>query len=63
MKFLLIIEFIYNNVKNTNINHTFFKLNFKYHLYIFYKKDFNLYSKLKIAKKLFSKLQNLIVIY
>ena len=58
-----IIKFAYNNIKNTNIKYIFFKLNYKYHFYIFYKEDFNLYSKLKTTKKLFFKLQNLMVAY
>ena len=45
-------EFIYNNVKNTSINHISFKLNCKYYHHIFYKKDLNLCLKSKIIKKL-----------
>lgn len=55
--------FSYNNIKNTNISHIFFKLNCEYHLYISYEQNLNPYSKSKITKKLFSKLQNLIAIY
>ena len=46
-------EFTYNNTKNINISHVLFKFNYRYYLYIFYKKNFNPYLKLKIIKKLF----------
>ena len=49
-------KFIYNNAKNTNINHIFFKFNYRYYFYVLYKKNLDLYSKLKIVKKLFFKL-------
>ena len=51
-----IAEFIYNNTRNINTSHIFFEFNYKYHLYIFYKKNHNLYLKLKTIKKLFFKL-------
>ena len=60
---ILIIKIIYNNTKNASINYIFFKFNYKYYFCIFYKKDFNLNLKLKNTKKLFFKLQNLIIIY
>ena len=50
------IEFAYNNKKNTNISHIFFELNYRYYPYYFYKKDFDYYSKSKIVKKLSFKL-------
>ena len=50
------IEFTYNNAKNTNSNYISFEFNCKYYFCISYKKDFNLYLKLRIEKKLFSKL-------
>ena len=40
----------------------FFELNCKYYLYVFYKKNLNPYSKLKITKELSFKLQNLIAV-
>ena len=55
-------EFAYNNAKNASTNHTLFKLNCKYYPWVFYKKDLDLYSKSKTAKKLSSKLQNLTAI-
>ena len=55
-------EFTYNNAKNVNIGYMLFEFNCGYHLYIFYKKDFDSRSKLKIVKELSSKLWNLIAI-
>ena len=52
-------EFAYNNAKNASTGYTLFKLHYGYHPYIFYEKDLDSRSKLKTAKKLFSKLQNL----
>ena len=34
-------KFTYNNIKNANIGHIFFKLNYKYYFHIFYNKDFS----------------------
>ena len=62
VRFLLMVEFAYNNTKNASISYTFFKLNYGYYLYISYKKDLNPHSKLKTAKKLSSKLQNLMAV-
>ena len=55
-------EFAYNNAKNTNTGYTLFKLNYRYYLCIFYKKNFNLYSKLRIAKKQSFKIQKLMIV-
>ena len=57
------VEFVYNNAKNINIGYIFFERNYEYHLYVSYEKNLNLYSKLKSAKKLFSKLQKLMTVY
>lgn len=47
------IEFAYNNTKNTNIGYMLFELNYGYHLYVSsYKKDINFYFKAKSANKL-----------
>lgn len=48
-------KFIDNYAKNPNISHMFFEFNYKYNLWIFYKKNLDLCLKLKIIKKLFSK--------
>ena len=55
-------EFAYNNAKNASTGHTLFKLNCGYHPRISYKEDLDPRSKSKIAKKLSSKLQNLIAV-
>lgn len=54
------VLFAYNNAKNVSISHTLIKLNCSYHFYLFYKEDFNPYSKFKILNKLASKLEELI---
>ena len=56
------IEFAYNNVKNTSIGHTFFELNCRYHSGVFYEKDLDPCSKSRIAKELSFKLQKLMMI-
>ena len=61
-QFFLIAEFTYNNAKNASANPTPFELNCRYHFRVFYKKDLDLYLKLKTTKKLFSKLQVLMTI-
>ena len=55
-------EFTYNNAKNVNTDYTPFELNCGYHPCISYKEDLDPRSKSKIAKKLSSKLQNLIAV-
>ena len=57
---LLMVEFAYNNTKNASTGFTPFKFNCKYHLYVSYKEDLDLYSQSKTAEELFSKLQSLI---
>ena len=52
-------EFAYNNAKNASTGFTPFKLNYGYHPRVFYKKDLNPCSKLKIAEELSSELRNL----
>ena len=54
-------KFAYNNAKNTNTGHIFFKLNRKYHPWVFYKKDLNPYLSSKTAEELSFKLYSLIV--
>ena len=56
-------EFAYNNTKNTSMGYTLFKLNYRYHRGIFYKKDVDPRSKSKAANKLIKELRNLITIY
>ena len=52
VRFLLIAKFAYNIAKNANISHISFKINCRYYFYIFYRKDFNFYLKLKIIEEL-----------
>ena len=51
-----IAEFAYNNTQNVSTGYISFELNCKYYFCIFYKKNFNLYSKSKTVKKLSFKL-------
>ena len=48
-KFFSIADFAYNNIKNANISHMPFKLNFGFNLYIIYKKNFDPHLKSKTA--------------
>ena len=61
-RLLLMAEFAYNNAKNISTGHTSFEFNCKYHLRVFYKKDLDPYSKLKIVEELSSELQNLMAV-
>ena len=55
-------KFAYKNAKNGTIGPLLFELNYRYHFYIFYKKDTNLCSKSKSTNKLLAKLKKLITI-
>ena len=55
-------EFAYSNTKNTNTSYISVKLNCRYYFYVSYKQDLDFSLKLKTAKELFSKLQNLIAV-
>ena len=61
-RFFLIVEFVYNNVKNASISHTLFELNCGYHSYVSYKENLDLHSKSKTAEELSFELQNLMAI-
>ena len=63
VKLLSIVELTYNNTKNTSIRCISFKLNCRYYLYIFYKKDNDFCFRFKIVDKLPKKLKNLITAY
>ena len=56
------LKFAYNNTKNTNTDHTFFKLNCGFYCCVSFQKDINLYSKSHSAKKLTKKLKNIMSI-
>ena len=55
-------EFIYNNTKNANIGHIFFKFNCKYHCYFFFKDHINSCLKFYLAEKRAKKQRNLMFI-
>lgn len=56
-------KFAYNNIIVANSSYTLFELNFVYYPRVFYKENFDLYFKPKIADKLVAKLRNLIFVY
>ena len=56
-------DFTYNKVKNASISYMFFKLNYNYYFYIFYKNDLNPDFKSRAIDKLAGKLRELITFY
>lgn len=56
-------EFAYNHAKNLNTGHISFELNYKYHFYVFYKKDIDSSSKSKSVNKLLAELRNFMAAY
>ena len=56
-------KFTYIYIKNISIDYISFKLNYRYDLCVFYKKDLNLHSKSGIRKKVSFELQELMTIY
>ena len=61
-KFLLMAEFVYNNVTNASTGHKPFKLNYGYNPWVFFEKYINFCSQSKIADELLAELQKLITI-
>ncbi len=59
-KLLPIVEFAYNNAKNTNIGHTLFELNYSYHPSVFFKEDVDFHLISCSANELTEKLRELI---
>lgn len=57
-----IAKFVNNNAQNINTGYIPFKLNYKYHLNIFFKEIINLYFYLKITNKLTLEFEKLWVI-
>lgn len=53
-------NFVYNNTKNANINHMFFKFNYSYYLRVFFKNNIDFYFKSHSTNKLTKKLRELI---
>ena len=56
------VEFAYNNAKNTSIRYMSFKLNCKYHLCISDKENIDSRFRSKVADELTKKLRNFIAI-
>ena len=56
-------KFTFNNIKNISTRYIFFKINYRYYLYILYKNNINLYSTFILINKLVVKLKNHITIY
>lgn len=54
---------LYNNIKNISIGHMFFNLNCRYHSYISFKNDINLYPNFCLVKKLVKEFEDLMSIY
>lgn len=61
-KLFSIAKFSQEKSNNTSITHKLFELNYKYHSYVFFKKNTNFSSDLKIADKLLAKLSELLAI-
>lgn len=56
-------KFVYNNAKNANTRHKFFKHNYNYHFRVFFKDKTNFYSKSRSVNKSAKKLRDLMLIY
>lgn len=56
-------KFTYNYIRNTNTDHTSFKLNYRYYSWISCIKNVDFYSKSKLTDKLLTKPRELIIIY
>lgn len=61
-RLFLIVEFVYNNIKNASTSYMLFELNYKYYFHILYKENLNPRSKSKTADKIAGKLKNFIKI-
>ncbi len=57
---LPMVEFAYNNAKNTSTGYTLFELNCGYHSRVFFKEDVDPCSRSRSANKLAEKLRELI---
>lgn len=60
---MFLVKYIYNNIKNANIDHILFELNCKYYSYVFLQKNTNSSSKFGLAIELTKQLRNLLLIY
>ena len=57
------LEFAYNNIKNTSKKYKSLEFNYIYHQYISYEEDINSHFKFKVANKFIKKLIILIAVY
>ena len=57
------IEFTYNNAKNTSTSHIIFELNYRYYPCVLFEKNVNTQFKSMLADKLLLELQKLMIIY
>ncbi len=55
-------KFAYNNAKNASTSHTPYELNYEYYSRAFYKKNINPCFQSKLADKLVTELQKLMII-
>lgn len=60
---LLIPKFTYNNAKNASMSYNLFKLNYGFHVRIWYKEDVKPFSKLKAAIKLANQMQKFMSVW
>ena len=61
-KLLLVVEFTYNNAKNTSTGHTLFELNCSYHPQVSFEEDINPRSESRSTDELANELRELIEI-
>ena len=62
-RFLLMVEFAYNNAKNASTGHTPFELNCGYHPRVSYKEDVDSRSQSKSIDELSAELRELMIVY
>lgn len=55
VRLFYIAELLYNNIININKDHILFKVSYKYHSFVFFKKKADLYLKSELANKLVKK--------
>ena len=56
-------KFGYNNIKNTNSSYMSLGFNYNHHFWVLFKRNTGFCSWLKIAGKLLTELQDLIIVY
>lgn len=63
VKLLSMSKFAYNNIENTIIGHTFFNLNYKYNICVFFDDKIYLSSKYYLVDKLARELKKSTIVY